>query len=114
MQGWVDQKHIDSWRNSRTGDKVANSTSCSVGSSALDLAFLILLAFTPPLTPFSHPCSLLLRRIGVYSRQSTPVQEVEREGLREMRDHGWTSEGENRITIALGLLPDLSEGVWGL
>lgn len=30
------------------------------------------------LTPFSRPCSLLLRRIGVYSRQSTPVQEVER------------------------------------
>lgn len=39
---------------------------------------------------------------------------MEREGLREMRDHGWTSEEENRITIALGLLPDLSEGVWGL
>lgn len=105
-----------SWRNSRTGDGVANSTSCSVGSSALALESLILSAFTPlPHTLLPPlPCSLLLRRIGVYSRQSTPVQEVEREGLREMRDHGRTSEGENRITIVLGLLSDLTEGVWGL
>lgn len=60
------------------------------------------------------PRSLLLRRIGVYSRQSTPVQEVERGGLREMRDHGRASKGENRITIALWLLSDLEERVWGL
>lgn len=102
----MDEEHISereiitgSWRKSRTGHRVANSSSCSVRSSTLALASLILSAFTPH--PSSRPCSLLLRRIGVYSRQSSPVQEVEREGLREMQDHGRTCEGENRITIVL-------------
>lgn len=31
-----------------------------------------------------------------------------------MRDHGRASKGENRITIALWLLSDLEERVWGL
>lgn len=58
----------DGWIRELTGD----------GASTLALASLILSAF-------SIPCALLLRRIGVYSTQSALVQEVEREGLREMR-----------------------------
>lgn len=105
IDGWTAEWMVldyqkSSWRNLRTEDRVANSTFCSVGSSALAPASLILSAFTPHTTISPPPfhCSPFFRRIGVYSRQSTPVQEVEREGLSEMRDHGRTSEGENRIT----------------
>lgn len=59
MDRWISERVLEiitdsSWRNSRTGDRVANSTFCSVGSSTLALASLILSAFTPP-----HPSPLL-------------------------------------------------------
>ncbi|KAJ3595378.1 hypothetical protein NHX12_004682 [Muraenolepis orangiensis] len=72
-------------------------------SFSLAITSLIPLRFSPP------PLSSVLRRIGAHSRQPMPVQEVERRGLRKRRDHGHTFPGENRLTIARGILSGLSE-----